>query len=95
MLEKLRPLGDRVLVKRKNTGQEQTASGLFIPEAAREKPQSGTVMAVGSGRRTKDGALVPLEVKVNDIVYFSKYAGLDDDEYVVLREDEIFGVIER
>lgn len=93
MLEKLRPLGDRVLVKRRES-EEKTASGLFIPDAAKEKAQSGTVVAVGTGRR-KDGALIPLDVKVNDLVYFSKYAGLDDDEYVILREDEIFGVIEK
>lgn len=93
MLEKLRPLGDRVLVKRRES-EEKTASGLFIPDAAKEKAQSGTVVAVGTGRR-KDGALIPLDVKVNDVVYFSKYAGLDDDEYVILREDEIFGVIEK
>jgi chaperonin GroES len=94
MFEKIRPLGDRVLVRRMES-EEKTKSGLFIPDAAKEKPQKGAVIAVGAGRKNKDGQLIPVDVKVDDIVYFSKYAGTETDEdYLIIREDEILGVFE-
>jgi len=95
MFERIRPLGDRVLVKRMES-EEKTKSGLFIPDAAKEKPQKGAVIAVGSGRKDKDGHSIPLDVKVDDVIYFSKYAGTEaDEEYLIIREDEILGVFEK
>lgn len=95
MFEKIRPLGDRVLVKRV-AGQEKTESGLFIPDAAQEKTQKGAVVAVGAGRRDKEGKLVPMDVKVNDFVYFGKYAGTEaGEDYLIIREDDILGIFEK
>ncbi len=95
MFDKIRPLGDRVLVKRVPT-EERTASGLFIPEAAKEKAQMGAVMAVGAGRKDKDGRVFPLDVQVNDIIFFGKYAGTDaGDEFLIIKEDEILGVVQK
>lgn len=93
----IRPLQDRVIVKRLNE-EEKTAGGLFIPDTAKEKPVQGKVVAVGAGRRTDKGELVKLDVKKGDLVLFGKYAGteikLDGDEHLVLREDDILGVLE-
>ena len=96
MFEKLRPLGDRVLVKRLES-EERTASGLIIPDSAKEKAQTGQVMAVGCGRKDTSGAFIPMDVKVNDVVYFGKYAGTEvgKDQLVIVREDEILGVVEK
>lgn len=96
MFEKIRPLGDRVLIKCMES-EERTESGLYIPAAAQEKPQKGKVIAVGAGRKDKNGQITPLDVKVDDIVYFSKYAGNtlgDDNKYLLVREDEILGIFE-
>jgi chaperonin GroES len=94
---KVRPLNDRVLLKRVPE-EEMTAGGLHIPDAAKEKPQRGKVEAVGSGR-LEDGARVKLDVKRGDEVLFGKYAGteikLDGTDFVILKEDEILGVIEK
>lgn len=93
---KLRPLGDRVIVQRVES-ETQTASGIVIPESASEKPDQGTVVAVGPGRRTDDGKVHPLELNVGDKVLFGKYAGqsakVDGEEYLVIREEEVLAVI--
>src|ERR1700694_641855 len=92
---KFRPLGDRVLVKRE-MGQEKTASGLYIPESAKEKAQMGAVLAVGNGRTDTNGKIFPLNVSVGDKIYFGKYAGTEvlDQEHLIIREDEILGIVE-
>lgn len=95
MFEKFRPLGDRVLVKRVQ-GEEKTASGLIIPDAAKEKAQTGKIIAVGTGRKDTHGVAMPLDVKVGDTIYFGKYAGTETgDDHLIVREDEILGVIEK
>lgn len=93
MINKLRPLYDRVLIQRLEL-EEKTASGIIIPDIAKEKGQTGKVIAVGGGKVTNDGRVIPMQVKVGDIVYFGKYAGNDTGEYVVVREDEILGIID-
>ncbi|MBI1919890.1 MAG: co-chaperone GroES [Geobacter sp.] len=95
---KLRPLQDRIIVKRVEE-ETKTAGGIFIPETAKEKPQQGEVVAVGKGKVTEDGKTLPVDVKVGDRVLFGKYAGsevkLDGQEYLIMREDDILGVIEK
>ncbi|ABB15524.1 co-chaperone GroES [Carboxydothermus hydrogenoformans] len=92
-----RPLHDRVLVKPLPT-EEVTKSGIVIPDTAKEKPQQGEVKAVGSGRILENGERVPMEVKVGDRVFYSKYAGtevkIDGEEYLILRESDILGILE-
>lgn len=92
----LRPLYDRVIVKRVEQ-QRTTASGIVIPDTAAEKPEQGEVIAVGKGKQLQDGSLRELEVKVGDHVLFGKYAGqtikLDGQEYLVMREEDILGII--
>lgn len=95
MFEKLRPLGNRVLVKRVES-EERTASGIIIPDSAKEKAQMGAVLAVGPGKRDKEGNMLPLDIKVNDTVFFGKYAGTDaGDDYLIISGDEILAVIEK
>ena len=93
----LKPLNDRVLVKRLES-EEKTAGGLYIPDTAKEKPSRGEVVAAGPGTRADDGKLVPMAVKAGDLVLFNKYAGtevkLDGVEHLVMREDDILAVIE-
>lgn len=95
--KKIRPLQDRVIVQRLES-EEKTASGLFIPDSAKEKPQQGKVIAVGKGKVREDGALHPLDLKSGDRVLFGKYAGteikIENNEYLILREDDILGVLE-
>jgi len=98
MALKLRPLGDRIVVK-PNEGEEKTATGLYLPETAKEKPQQGEVIAVGPGRFDEEGATrIPLDVKVGDLVLFAKYGGteikLDGDKLLILKESDILAVIE-
>lgn len=94
MMEKIKPLGDRVLVKRVEQ-EETTTSGIIIPDSAKEKAQIGAVIAVGAGRRDKDGKLIPMAVKVGDKVYFGKYAGTEaGDDYLIVKEDEILGLLD-
>jgi len=94
MFDKLRPLGDRVLVKR-TENEETTNSGIIIPDAAKEKAQTGTVLATGPGRKDANGTVMPLEVKAGDLVYFSKYSGNEaGDEYLIIREDEILCIVQ-
>ena len=91
----IRPLHDRVLVKRIEE-QEQVINGIFIPDTAKEKPQQGEVVAVGEGKILENGTRRPLEVKAGDRVLFGKYGGseikIDGEEYLIMREDEILGV---
>ncbi|MEW6620434.1 MAG: co-chaperone GroES [bacterium] len=94
---KLKPLGDRVLVERMEE-KEQVKGGIIIPDTAKEKPQEGKIIAVGTGKRLESGEIKPLDVKAGDRILFGKYAGtevkLDDKEYLIMREDDIFGIIE-
>jgi chaperonin GroES len=93
---KIRPLYDRIVVKRIEE-QETMRHGIVIPDSAKEKPQEGEVIAVGRGKRLEDGTLVPVDVKVGDRVLFAKYSGSDtkvgDTEYLIVREDDILGVL--
>src|SRR5918999_1388191 len=93
---KLRPLGDRVVIK-PATREEMTKSGIVLPDTAKEKPQRGTIIAAGEGRRDEDGDRIPLDVKVGDEVLFAKYAGtefkLEDEELLILAEKDILAVV--
>jgi chaperonin GroES len=93
----LRPLQDRISVKRVEE-ETKTAGGLFIPETAKEKPQRGEIVAAGNGKKTEDGKVLPLDVKIGDIVLFGKYAGtevkVDGEDYLMMREDDILAVVE-
>ena len=95
---RIRPLHDRVIVQRLEEG-EQVVGGIIIPDSAKEKPQQGKVIAVGKGKTEKDGKITPLDVKANDTVLFGKYAGqeikIDGNEYLIIREEEVLGVIEK
>lgn len=95
---KLRPLQDRILVKRVEE-ETKTAGGLFIPETAKEKPQRGEIVAVGNGKKTEDGKVLPLDVKVGDTVLFGKYSGtevkVDNEDYLMMREDDLLAVVEK
>ena len=95
---KIRPLYDRIVVKRIEESADKTASGLFIPDSAKEKPQEGEVIAVGQGKRADDGKLIALDVKAGDRILFGKYSGseikLDGEEYLIMREDEVLGVLD-
>ena len=94
---KVRPLHDRLIVKRLNE-EEKTKGGIIIPDSAKEKPQEAEVIAVGNGKILDDGKKVPLEVKVGDKVLFSKYSGteikVDGEEYLIMREDDIQAIVE-
>ncbi|HAJ26639.1 MAG: chaperonin GroES [Thermodesulfobacteriota bacterium] len=94
---KIRPLQDRVIVERL-AEEGKTKGGIIIPDTAKEKPMEGKIIAVGKGKTTEDGKLVKLDVKAGDKVLFSKYAGtevkIDGKEYLIMREDDILGVIE-
>ena len=94
---KIRPLQDRVLVKRIEE-EEKTKGGIIIPDTAKEKPQMGVVMAVGKGKKTEEGKVLPLDVKKVNKVLFSKYAGneikVEGEELLIMREDDILGIIE-
>jgi chaperonin GroES len=96
MATKIRPLHDRVIVKRIEE-EEKTKGGIIIPDTAKEKPQEGRVVAVGPGKN-EDGKLIPLGVKAGDKILFGKYSGteikLDGEEHLIMREDDILGVIE-
>ena len=95
MFEKFRPLGDRVFIKRIEE-QEKTHGGLYIPDAAKEKGQLGLVVATGTGKFDNAGKLITMAVKAGDTVYFGKYAGTETGkDHLVLREDEILGIVEK
>ena len=93
----VRPLRDRLLVERVEE-QEQKVGGIIIPDTAKEKPQQGKVVAAGNGRVTDEGKLLPLDVKAGDSILFGKYAGteikIDGQEYLIMREDDILGIME-
>src|ERR1051325_8824245 len=95
---KIRPLQDRVIVKRLEEAIEKTKGGIIIPDTAKEKPQQGKVIAVGKGKVGDDGKVTPMDVKVGDKILFGKYAGseikLDGEEHMIMREDDILGVLE-
>ncbi|MEN9800789.1 MAG: co-chaperone GroES [Pseudomonadota bacterium] len=95
---KIRPLQDRIIIKRV-AEENKTKGGLFIPETAKEKPLEGHVVAVGNGKLLEDGKLRPLDIKAGDTVLFSKYAGteikLDGEDHLILREEDVLGVIEK
>jgi len=94
---KIRPLYDRVVVKRIET-TEQMQGGLYIPDTAKEKPQEGEVVAVGKGKRLEDGKIIALDVQVGDKILFGKYSGsdikLDGEELLIMREDEVLGILD-
>ena len=93
----LKPLYDRILVKRVEE-KEQVKGGIIIPDSAKEKPQTGDVIAVGKGKRMENGTLVPLDLKAGDTILFAKYSGsevkIDGVEYLIMREDEVLGVVD-
>ncbi|HPD14933.1 MAG TPA: co-chaperone GroES [Planctomycetota bacterium] len=97
MATKLIPLGDRLLVERLEA-EERTAGGIVLPDTAKEKPIQGKVIAVGEGRRTEDGKLIPMQVKKGDTILFGKYSGtevkLDGNEYLIMKEDDVLGIVQ-
>jgi len=94
---KIKPLGDRIVVKR-TEAEERTAGGIVLPDAAKEKPKQGEVIAVGEGRLDDKGERVPMKLKKGDRIVFSAYAGtevtLGDEEYLVMREEDVLGILE-
>ena len=94
---KLRPLHDRILVKRIEE-EEVRRGGIIIPDTAKEKPQEGKVIAVGTGKVTEDGKKIPLDVKAGDRILFGKYSGsevkIDDEEYLIMREEDVLGILD-
>ena len=98
MAIKVRPLHDRLIVQRLEDDGEQQVGGIIIPDTAKEKPQQGKVIAAGKGKLKEDGGLQPMDVKDGDTILFGKYSGqeikLDGEELLIMREDEVLGVIE-
>ena len=94
---KFRPLYDRILVERVES-EEVTKGGIILPETAKEKPQQGKIIAVGHGRRTEDGKVIPLELKAGDTILFGKYSGseikIEGNEYLIMKEDDVLGLVE-
>jgi chaperonin GroES len=94
---KVKPLHDRILIKRVEE-KETVKGGIIIPDTAKEKPQEGEVIAVGGGKKTEEGKVIALDVKAGDRILFGKYSGteikIDDVEYLIIREDEVLGIIE-
>jgi chaperonin GroES len=94
---KVKPLHDRILIKRVEE-KETIKGGIIIPDTAKEKPQEGEVIAVGGGKKTEEGKVIPLDVKAGDRILFGKYSGteikIDDQEYLIIREDEVLGILE-
>ena len=92
-----RPLHDRILIKRIEE-KETVKGGIIIPDTAKEKPQEGEVIAVGNGKKTEDGKIIPLDVKAGDRILFGKYSGteikIDNEEFLILKEEEVLGVVE-
>jgi chaperonin GroES len=95
---KVKPLHDRILIKRVEE-KETIKGGIIIPDSAKEKPQEGEVIAVGGGKKTEDGKVIPLDVKAGDRILFGKYSGteikIEDEEFLIIREDEVLGIIEK
>ncbi len=99
MATNIKPLHDRVIVRRIDDASDKTAGGLYIPDTAKEKPQEGEVVAAGEGKYKEDGTRQTLDVKTGDRVLFGKYSGseikIDNEELLIMREDEILGIVER
>ena len=95
---KLNPLDDRIVIKQ-SEAEEKTSGGIILPDTAKEKPQIGKVVAVGPGKLLNDGKRSPMSVKINDEVFYSKYMGndveIDNDKYVILRESDVLGIVEK
>ncbi len=98
MAIKVRPLHDRIIVQRLEE-EEQQVGGIIMPDTAKEKPQQGKVVAVGKGKVKEDGGILPMDVKNGDTILFGKYSGqeikLDGDDYLIMREDEVLGVVKK
>lgn len=98
MSMRLKPLGDRILVERIEEMEKVSPGGIIIPDTAQEKPTQGRVVAVGAGRRDKDGKRIPMEIKEGDLVVFGKWGGneikITGKEYLLLKEEDIYGIIE-
>ena len=94
---KIRPLYDRIVVKRITETDEKTASGLFIPDSAKEKPQEGEVVSAGSGVRAEDGSITPLDVKAGDKILFGKWSGtevkISGEDLIIMKESDILGIV--
>jgi len=94
---KFRPLHDRILVERVES-EEVTKGGIILPDTAKEKPQQGKIIAVGSGKRTEEGKIIPLELKAGDTILFGKYSGseikIEGTEYLIMKEDDVLGLVE-
>ena len=94
---KYRPLGDRLLVK-PNPSEEKTKSGIVLPDSAKEKPQEGKILAVGKGAKDEKGNIIPKEVKVGDVVLYSKYSGtevkIDGQEHLIIKESDVLAIVE-
>lgn len=94
---KFRPLHDRILVERVES-EEVTKGGIILPDTAKEKPQQGKIIAVGTGKRTEDGKIIPLELKAGDTILFGKYSGseikIEGNEYLIMKEDDVLGLVE-
>lgn len=99
MATTIKPLHDRVIIRRTDNDNEKTAGGLFIPDSAKEKPMEGEVVAAGDGKYKEDGSRQTLDVKAGDRVLFGKYSGseikVDGEELLIMREDEILGIVQR
>ena len=95
---KFKPLGDRILVQRLEEDVDKTSGGIIIPDTAKEKPQRGKVVSLGEGKRTEEGNLLPMRLKKGQEILFGKYSGtevkIDGEEYIIMREDDVLGVIE-
>lgn len=95
---KFKPLKDRVLVRYSDEPQK-SSGGIYIPDTAKEKPQKGEIIAVGTGKVSEDGKVHPIEVKVGDVVLFEKYSGskinIDNEEFLIIKEDDILGIVEK
>jgi chaperonin GroES len=98
MATRIRPLADRLIVKRVEDQEQKSAGGIIIPDTAKEKPQEGKVVAVGRGKLSEEGKVIPLDVKAGDRILFGKYSGseikIDGEEHLILREEDVLGVVE-
>ena len=98
MATRIRPLADRLIVKRLEEQEQKSAGGIIIPDTAKEKPQEGKVVAVGKGKVNEDGKVIPLDVKAGDRILFGKYSGseikIDGEEHLILREEDVLGIVE-
>jgi chaperonin GroES len=98
MATKIRPLADRLIVKRLEDQEQKSVGGIIIPDTAKEKPQEGKVVAVGRGKMNEDGKVIPLDVKAGDRILFGKYSGseikIDGEEHLILREEDVLGIVE-